>query len=118
MIYQDYQIKGLEKLANSFAIKTIYPMVEEVKITRPDDQLYLEQGREIWNIDIFVNDPKIVDSDSMYDAELDPHYLIDYHLVHLLPYLNIDQKKLPLMDFVVWNTDGNSIYSWSDWNRK
>jgi hypothetical protein len=118
MIYQDYQIKGLEKLANSFAIKTIYPMVEEVKITRPDDQPYLEQDREIWNIDIFVNDPKIIDSKSMYDAELDPHYLIDYHLVSLLPYLGIDQKKRPLIDFVVWDTNGNSIDSWSDWGKK
>lgn len=95
-------------------------MVEKITITRPDDQPFLtddHRRRELWNIDIFLNDPKIVDSNSMYNADLDPHYLIDYHLTSLLPYLGIDQKKRPLIDFVVWDTNNNSIYSWSDWNK-
>jgi hypothetical protein len=117
MIYQDYQIKGLEKLANNSSIMEIYPMVDRIEISRPEDQPYLDQGRELWNIDVFVNDPSIVDAESMYKSELDVIYLTDYHLVRLLPYLGIDQKKLPLMDIVVWGVDGNSVFSWSDWKK-
>jgi hypothetical protein len=110
MIYQDYQIKGLEKLANNSSIMDIYPMVERIEISRPDDQPYLEQGRELWNVDVFVNDPNIVDKESMFNNDLDVLYLTDYHLAHLLPYLGIDQKRPPHMDIVVWGVDGNSIF--------
>lgn len=120
MIYDDYQIKGLEKLVNSSSIMEIYPMVEKITITRPDDQPFLSgngKSRELWNIDIFLNDPKIVDEDTMYNNDMDALYLTDYHIVHLLPYMGFDQKTLPLMDVVVWGVDGNIVYSWSDWNK-
>lgn len=120
MIYQDYQIKGLEKLVNSSSIMDIYPMVDKITITRPDDQPYLtgdERSREMWNIDIYLNDPEIYDEQTMYDKDLDVLWLVDHHLVQLLPYLGIDQKRLPLMDTMVWGTDGNSVFSWSDWKK-
>ena len=121
MIYDEYQIRGLEKLANSSSIMDIYPMVEKIEISRPDDQPFLDgngKSRELWNIDIFLNDPKIVDGKTMYQNEMDAIYLVDYHLVQLLPYMGIDQKTLPLMDILVWDVDGNVVYSWSDWNKK
>lgn len=120
MIYDEYQIKGLEKLVNSSSIMEIYPMVEKITITRPDDQPFLtddRRSRELWNIDIYLNDPKIVDEDTMYNNDMDALYLTDYHIVHLLPYMGFDQKTLPYMDVVVWGVDGNVVYSWSDWNK-
>lgn len=116
MIYQKYQIKGLEKLVNSSSIMDIYPMVDKISITRPDDQPYLtddNRSRELWYMDVFLNDPEIVDETTMFEKDLDVLYLVDRYLVDLFPYLGIDTKKIPYLNTVVWDTDGNSIFSWS-----
>lgn len=120
MINDEYQVKGLEKLVNNSSIMEIYPMVEKITITRPEDQAFLtndSRSRELWNIDIYLNDPKIVDEETMYNNDLDALYLTDYHLPHLFPYLGIDQNKQPIIDVVVWGVDGNVVYSWSDWKK-
>jgi hypothetical protein len=43
----------------------------------------------------------------MYDANFDPHYLIDFHLKKYLPYFNIDKVRF---DFIVWGPDGDIIF--------
>jgi tRNA G10 N-methylase Trm11 len=40
--------------------------------------------------------------------ELDPHYLIDYYIKQYLPYFNIDKS---ISSFIVWDLEGNIIYS-------
>jgi hypothetical protein len=47
----------------------------------------------------------------MYDMELDPHYLIDHYLKEYYPYFNINNT---IVDFIVWGTDGDVIYSWKN----
>jgi len=121
MIYDEYQIKGLEKLVNNSSIMEIYPMVEKIEISRPEDQPFLDKNsksRELWNIDIFLNDPKIVNDTTMYENEMDALYLTDDHMAHLFPYLGIDQNKPPMIDVIVWGVDGNIVYSWSDWRKQ
>ena len=108
---ENFQIKGLEKLANSGLIKSIYPMVDYIEIKYEDtgasgfgidfDQI---------DVDIHLNDPEITNG-NMYDMELDPHYLIDYHVKKYLPYFDIDKVAI---DFIVWGAEGDIIHSWNN----
>ena len=103
---KDFQIKGLEKIVNSSVIMGIYPMVDHIDI-RYNSDLYNPIGWGGLEVDIFVNDPTIT-KENMYDKEFDPHYLVDYHIKQYFPYFNINK---PIMSFVVWDLDGNIIYS-------
>ena len=69
---KDFQIKGLEKLINSSAIKDIYPMVDHIEINHDEDFITQRGNRRI-DVDIFLNDPTIT-KENMYDREFDPHY--------------------------------------------
>jgi hypothetical protein len=104
----NFQIKGLEKLANSGVIKDIYPMVDRISIRNDDYET--ERGNRRISVDIFLNN-ELITKENMYDMELDPHYLIDYHLKKYLPYFNIDKV---FFDFIVWGPDGDIIYSWDN----
>ena len=104
----DFQIKGLEKLANSGIIKNIYPMVDRIEIR--NGNIVTQRGNTLLNIDIFLNDESIT-SENMYEMELDPHYLIDKHLKQYFPYFDVDKI---VTDFIVWGPDGNIIHSWKD----
>ena len=104
---KDFQIQGLEKLANSSAIMDIYPMVDHIKIR--DDDYETERGNKRISVDIFLNDENIT-KDNMYDMELDPHYLVDYHIKQYFPYFNINK---PIMSFVVLNLEGEIIFRWN-----
>ena len=104
---KDFQIKGLNKLINSSSIMDIYPMVDHIDIRYNSDS-YAERGWGGLEIDIFVNDPTITE-ENMYDKEFDPHYLVEHHIKNYLPYFNIDKSVL---NFVVWDLDGNIITSY------
>jgi hypothetical protein len=108
MINNEYQIKGLEKLANSGIIKDIYPMVDRIAIR--DDGYETEMGNKTLSVDIFLNDENIT-SDNMYDMELDPHYLVEFYLKQYFPYFNIDKVAI---DFIVWGPNGDIIHSWDN----
>ena len=108
----DYQIKGLEKLANSGSINEIYPMVGHIEIQHEDtgaSGFGIDLDRV--NVDIFLNDPNIT-SENMYDVELDPHYLVEHHLKQYFPYFDI---KNVIINFIVWGPYGDIIYSWNKW---
>jgi hypothetical protein len=105
---EDFQIKGLEKLANSGIIKNIYPMVDRIEIQ--NGNIVTQRGNTLLNIDIFLNDESIT-SENMYEMELDPHYLIDKHLKQYFPYFDVDKI---VTDFIVWGPEGNIIHSWKD----
>jgi hypothetical protein len=108
MSNNEYQIKGLEKLANSGIIKDIYPMVDRIAIR--DDGHETAMGNKTLSIDIFLNDENIT-SDNMYDMELDPHYLVEFYLKQYFPYFNIDKVAI---DFIVWGPNGDIIHSWDN----
>lgn len=112
MIYPDYQINGLEKLVNNSQIMEIYPMIEKIEIKRPKIQPYLDSGREVWTVNVFVNDPNIVDEKSMYKNNLDPIYLTDYHMVQLFPYLGIDKVPPPIMNVIVRGVNERPVFTW------
>jgi hypothetical protein len=103
---KEFQIKGLEKLINSSAIKEIYPMVDHIDV-RYNGDLYADRGWGGMEFDIFVNDPTIT-KENMYEKEFDPHYLVEHHIKQYLPYFNIDKSVL---NFIVWDLDGNIITS-------
>jgi hypothetical protein len=104
---KNFQIRGLEKIANSGMIKEIYPMVDHIEISYEDTGasgfgIDLDQI----NVDIHLNDGNI-NRENMYDANFDPHYLIDFHLKNYLPYFDIDKVRF---DFIVWGPDGDIIF--------
>ena len=104
---KDFQIKGLEKLVNSSAIKDIYPMVDHLEI-RHDEDFITQRGNRRIDVDIFLNDPTI-NKENMYDIEFDPHYLAEYHIKSYFPYFNLNNI---IIDYIVWGPDGNIVYSW------
>jgi hypothetical protein len=101
---ENFQIKGLEKIVNSGMIKEIYPMVDHINIRNTD--VVTQRGNTILSVDIHLNDENI-NRENMYDANFDPHYLIDFHLKKYLPYFNIDKV---MFDFTVWGPDGDVIF--------
>lgn len=103
----NYQIRGLEKLINTSAIKDIYPMVDHIRIRYNPELGSGYKGIERFDIDIYLNDPTLNIS-NMYLREFDPHYLVEYHIKKYLPYFNIDKV---LMNFYVHDTEGNIITS-------
>lgn len=103
---KEFQVKGLEKLINSSAIKEIYPMVDHIDV-RYNGDLYADRGWGGMEFDIVVNDPTIT-KENMYEKEFDPHYLVEHHIKQYLPYFNIDKSVL---NFIVWDLDGNIITS-------
>jgi len=110
----EFQIKGLEKLVNSSAIKDIYPMVDKIIVLYADiGALGFVKGLDILDFDIILNDPSITQK-NMYDKGLDPHYLVDYHIKNYLPYMGIDKEKVHLGRVIVWNPDLDIIFSWDD----
>jgi hypothetical protein len=109
---ENFQIKGLEKLANSGIIKNIYPMVDHIKIHVNEDKQFKHHNwaPDTIDVDIFLNDPNI-NKNNMYEMELDPHYLIETHLKQYFPYFNIDNT---IVDFIVWGTEGEIVHSWKN----
>lgn len=108
----NYQIKGLEKLANSGIIKEIYPMIDHIEIDLNQEKQFRHQSwaPKTLDVNIFVNDPEMT-SLNMYDMELDPHYLVDKYLKEYFPYFNIDNV---IVDFDVWGADGKILYTWKN----
>lgn len=110
----EFQIKGLEKLINTSAIKEIYPMVDKI-IVRYEDTGASGFGTDldILDFDIILNDPSITQK-NMYEKELDPHYLVDHHIKNYLPYMGIDKRTVNLDRIIIWNPNGDIIYSWKN----
>ncbi len=75
----EFQLRGLEKLLNSGVIQDIYPMVDNIRLSIPEDTNPNYKGLNNLNIDIILNDPTFNEA-NMYMKELDPHYLVDYHI--------------------------------------
>lgn len=96
---EKYINKPITKLLNSSFIMNIYPMIDHIDAYEIEDinRLILR---------IYVNDSEMTE-DNMYQRELDPHYLVDYHLMKYLPYFDFPQNFR--VGFVVVGTDGKVI---------
>jgi len=99
-------IHSLLKMMNSSLIKDIYPMVDKIKIT--DINIDGDKRDNFMDIEIIVDSPDM-DYHNMYDMDFDPHYLVDYHVRSMLPYLSIE---IPNISFTVNSKDGHFIHSY------
>jgi len=79
------------KIMNSDLIKGIYPMIDHIKVFLlwDGDEEYLLYDI---SLKIYLNDPDITTS-NMYDKGLDPHYLVDNHMVLLLKFWVLQNTK-------------------------
>jgi len=103
-----YIINALHKLMNSSLTKEIYPMLESVDITS------LDLEKKTMSLDIKVNTLDM-DYDNMYDFDFDPHYLVDYHIKRLLPYIGVE---IPYISWDVITTDGKYVTGYESSNGR
>lgn len=105
---EQYIINALHKLINSSLTKEIYPMLESIDITS------LDLENKAMSLDIKVNTSDM-NYDNMYDYDFDPHYLVDYHIKRLLPYIGVE---IPYISWDVTTTDGNYVTGYETNNGK
>ena len=99
---EEYQIKAIRKIANSEFILSIYPMIDNIKVSySPDNNLL--------TFLIYLNTDDI-NGRNTYDKGLDTHYLVEYHIRKFFPYLGI--SDLVLSSAVVYNKSGKYVYHW------
>lgn len=105
-------IKGLNKLVNSDIIKDVYPMIDRI-VSGIYDQTskFSYRNNKFLEFEIYLNDPEITEK-NMYEKGFDPHYLVEYHIKKLLPYLGL--QDITNLSFIVYGTDGESITYWND----
>jgi hypothetical protein len=96
----NYKIDALTKILNSSLITNIYPMVKDVKV----DIIDREELSCYIHLTIFVDDD--ITYHNMYEKEFDPHYMVDYHVKLLLPYVNISKSYI---GWDVYTTDGRYV---------
>lgn len=89
-------IIALNKLFDGMILPN-YPML---------DNILLHDVDGIWIVQLFLNDDTIT-SENMYKKGLDPHYLVDKHIINLLPYMGI--KKPDYLGWVLIGSDGKTI---------
>jgi hypothetical protein len=92
-------VKALTKLMNSNLIKDVYPKLDSIEIK----SLNLDKGS--MSLNIVVDVPNMT-YENMYDNEFDPHYLVEYHIKRLLPYVGV---VIPEISWDVITTDGKYV---------
>ena len=100
--------ENVTKIMNSDLIKGVYPMIDHIKV------FLLWDGDEEYplydiSLKIYLNDPDITTS-NMYDKGLDPHYLVDNHMVLLLKFLGSSKHEIAQVYIRVIGPDGKVIY--------
>jgi hypothetical protein len=99
----------LNKLMNSSLIKTIYPMVDKIETkvelvdNDPVDPIYKIR------LNIYLNDDTI-NHINMYKKGMDPHYLVDRHMIDMLKMLNISSREILQVHLLVRNPKGKLVY--------
>ena len=98
----------LNKILNSKYIKNIYPMVDyiDTKVVSDGDEDF-----PFYDIDIkiFVNDEDM-DRFNMYKRGMDPHYLVDIHMMYLLKFVGFSSREITQIYLKVIGPDGSVIY--------
>lgn len=104
----EFLTKSFTKLLNSGLIKSIYPMVDHITITK-----FKENPNFIaydMNIDIYLNDSTIT-KDNMYRKEFDPHYLAEKYVKNLANYLG---TQIIRVGFKLFGPDGELLLNWEN----
>lgn len=104
----EHIINALQKMVNSSLIKEVYPMIESIDVVSLD----LDNG--FMSLDIKVDSPDMT-YNNMYDYDFDPHYLVDYHIKRLLPYIGVE---IPYISWDVTTTDGKYVAGYESSNGK
>jgi len=107
------KIKLLSKMVNSEVITNIYPDVDHIVVGLYKNPFNVfAKNDDVLEFEIYLNNPDIVDEDTMYDNRVDPHYMVDYHIKKILPY--VDLEHVTHLSFIVYGTDGEQITYWND----
>jgi hypothetical protein len=104
----EFLVKSFTKLLNSGLIKSIYPMVDHITITK-----FKENPNFIaydMNIDIYLNDSTIT-KQNMYQKEFDPHYLAEKYVKNLANYLG---TQIIRVGFKLFGPDGELLLNWDN----
>jgi len=99
-------IKAYSKLINSDVLKSIYPMVDNIYISKIKDNPNFI-GYDM-SVNIILNDPTI-DKNNMYSMNFDPHYLVEKHLKDLSKYLGLEFHRIV---FKLYSPDGELLLDW------
>ena len=99
-------IKAYSKLINSDVLKSIYPMVDNIYISKIKDNPNFI-GYDM-SVNIILNDPTIT-KNNMYQKNFDPHYLVDYHLKELSKYFGLEFHGIV---FKLYSPDGELLLNW------
>ena len=62
------------------------------------------------DLKIYVNDPDMTTTLSMYNNGMDPHYLVDEHMIGLLKIFGISSRDINQIYITVIGNDGEVIY--------
>lgn len=100
--------KILNKLLNGEYIKNIYPMIDHIDAKVVWDGDKTEPFYDFY-IEIFVNDEDM-NTSNMYQRGMDPHYLVDIHMMYLLKFVGISKLNLWQVYLKVIGPDGSGIY--------
>lgn len=100
-------------MVNSDTIKNIYPDVDNIVVGMYKNPFNIFAKNDIvLEFEIYLNNPSIVDENSMYEKNLDPHYMVDFYIKKLLPYVGLED--IDALSFVVYGRDGERITYWND----
>jgi len=96
----NYKIESLTKILNSTLITDIYPMVKKIQV----DKLEEDELSSYMHLTILVDND--ITHDNMYEKEFDPHYMVEYHVKNLLPYVSVNTNYI---GWDVYTTDGKYV---------
>ena len=107
------KIKLLSKMVNSEVITNIYPGVDHIVVGLYKNPFNVfAKNDDVLEFEIYLNNPNMVDEDSMYENGIDAHYMVDYHIKRLLSYVGLEYIRH--LSFIVYGTDGEQITYWND----
>jgi len=107
------KIKLLSKMVNSEIIKKIYPDVDHIVVGLYKNPFnFRSKNDDVLEFEIYLNNPDIVDEDSIYENGVDPHYMVEYHIKRLLSYVGLEDVEV--LSFIVYGTNGKQLTYWND----
>ena len=95
----------LDFLIGRSRIKKIYPMIDKIETEVEWDGDVKIPFYEI-DVNIYLNDNRIITRENMYDRGLDPHYLVDKYMMRELKLVGINKREVSQVYITVYNSDG------------
>jgi hypothetical protein len=99
----DWELRSLNKIANSSLLKRIYPMVDRVDISYYGEGRVRGRRADNYKVAVYLNDDTITHK-NMYEKQFDPYYLLQHYIENeFFYYLGI-----PRGNFI--SSDNNQFY--------